>query len=400
MTKRKICTNCVADNELRDEISQRGSLIKKCSICHARNVNALPATDRMIKRIFRALVRLNYSEWAYNEHLGGESLQTLVFEQDKIFRLPKNASELNFEEAFLVLEDEWYPDDPADIELGGGYWAGGILSGLLCEMDTRVESLLHKGFDSNYFDLESEVLGIIETIRTDITQVLPIDSKYCRARVGVKARLKKETYDPLLQNFYSYLPYSNQEIAHPPIPKATEGRLNRARVSILYLASDSETAVAELRPHSGHLVSAAEFISTRPLTIANFADQDIRNFLRDDRLETLRTILSFSSVLNLPVQPEHHALYLLTQLFSDCIRKAGFDGVAFRSSLGKGINLACFKPDVFKQIPDSESLFEVKSLEYKLATKTPVPQDYDKDKYESVADDALSTLFDGLARRL
>lgn len=177
MTKRKICTNCVADNELRDEISQRGNLIKKCSICHARNVKALSAIDRRIKRIFRALVRLNYSEWAYKEHLGGESLQKLVFEQDKIFILPDDASELDFESVFLVLEDKWYPSDPSDIELGGGYWEGGILRGLLCEMDPNVESLLHKGFNSNYFDLEYEVLSLIETIRTDITQALPIGSK-------------------------------------------------------------------------------------------------------------------------------------------------------------------------------------------------------------------------------
>jgi len=320
----------------------------------------------MVKRIFRALIRLNYSEWDYNHHLGGDSLQSLVFGCNNIFNFDESASEVDFEEAFLLLEDIWYPEDSNLISLGGGYWDGGVLAGLRDRLDSSAIEILRRSFRSNYFELEGDVLGLIAPIREDITREIPIGTQYSRARLGVKDRLKiSGAYGDWNANYY-YLPFSQVEIGRPPVVKVTEGRLNRPRVSILYLASDPLTAVAELRPHPGHLVSTAKFATLRSLQIADLSRHDIRNFLSDERLEDLRRILSLSAVINLPIQPEQGELYLITQLFSDCFRKAGYEGLAFRSSLGPGINLACFVPEALAQVPDSETVLEVSTLQYQL----------------------------------
>lgn len=398
----RICEHCLADNELRDEVRSRGSRIETCPICHSSNGHALSASDHTARRIFRALVRLNYSEWHYNEHIGGVSLHSLMAEQKKIFNLPSNASSLDFEDAFLTLENQdWYPDNPEDISLGGGYWDGRILNGLRDRMDYGVESAIERGLKENYLYLQPVVLKLIESIRTDIETVLPEGSKYFRARIGVKARMVdvSKKNDPVAQKDKVYIPFSAADIDRPPITKASEGRFNRSGVSLLYLATYPETAVAELRPHPGHLISTAEFVLTRPVRVADFASHDIHNFLSDNRLEDLRRILSFGAVLNLPIQPEHRALYILTQLFSDCIRDAGYEGISFRSTLGAGTNLACFA-DAFKQIPSSESVFEVRSLKYDLLPRSALPQTYDREKFESDGDNILSTLFDGLARNV
>ena len=185
----KICEYCLADNELRDEIRSRGSRIEQCSICHSQNGQALSASDRTVRRIFRALIRLNYSEWLYNEHIGGDSLESIIAEQKKIFNLPSNASLLDFEDAFLVLENnDWYPGNPEDISLGGGYWDGHILNGLREQMDLEIETVLDRGLKENHFALKPVVLKLIESIRTDIETEIPAGSKYFRARIGVKAR--------------------------------------------------------------------------------------------------------------------------------------------------------------------------------------------------------------------
>lgn len=394
----KICEYCLADNELRDEIRSRGGRIVKCLICHSENGQALSASDPSVRRIFRALIRLNYSEWCYNEHLGGDSLESIIAEQKNIFNLPTNASLLDFEDAFMALEEDWYPGNPEDISLGGGYWDGNILSGLREQMDPEVEAVLGRGLKENYFYLQPVVLRLIESIRGDIETEIPAGSKFFRARIGVKARMV-EVFDHLEQKNKIYLPFSAADIDRPPIAKASEGRFNRSGVSVLYLATDADTAVAELRPHPGHLVSTAEFVLTRPMKVAQFSSHDIRNFLSDDRLEDLRRILSFGALLNLPIQPEHRALYILTQLFSDCIREAGYEGISFRSTLGVGTNLASFA-DAFKLIPYSELLFEVRSLKYELRSRSTLPQSYDKEKYKADGDNILSTLFDGLARNV
>jgi len=60
-----ICEHCLAENELQDELRKRGVLVEECLICHAKGGRALPAQDPLVTRIFRALIRLNYSEWHY-----------------------------------------------------------------------------------------------------------------------------------------------------------------------------------------------------------------------------------------------------------------------------------------------------------------------------------------------
>lgn len=97
------------------------------------------------------------------------------------------------------------------------------------------------------------MVGLIDSVRNDITTELTVGSKFSRARIGVKDRLiftSKYSDPPSSRKIYQYLPFSQKDIDRPPIQIATEGRLNRDRVSILYLASDKDTAVAELRPAS------------------------------------------------------------------------------------------------------------------------------------------------------
>ncbi|MCE1241557.1 MAG: hypothetical protein LWW83_16715 [Azonexaceae bacterium] len=117
-----ICEFCLAQNELRHEVQQRGQPIEQCSLCHTPGGRSLPVDDPIVRRIFRALIRLHFSEWNYNEHLGGDSLQSLVFESKAIFNLPPTTDPIDFEDAFLELEEkDWYPENEDDITLGGGY---------------------------------------------------------------------------------------------------------------------------------------------------------------------------------------------------------------------------------------------------------------------------------------
>ncbi len=396
-----LCEFCVTENELRLELQERGIPVGKCPLCHQTGGRALPATDNRVTRIFRALVRLNFSEWDYNTHVGGESLQSVVFASKAIFNLSAACSELDFEEVFLAMEGElgWYPATEEDIALGGGYWDGGILDGLRARRNPKVEEVVKDALERNCFETEPAARKLVQTLRADISQVVAAGTEFFRGRVGVQARLRKKNPCFQVGQDFSYLPYSGKHIDRPPLTLATEGRFNRARVSILYLASDTHTAVAELRPHPGHLVSTARFRLKRNLKVANFANHDIRNFLSDSRLEDLRMILSIADVLNLPVQPEHRALYAITQLFSDALRAEGFEGLTFRSSVGAGTNLTCFSSDAFEILEGSEGVQEVISLEYRMAGMPKLQHDYDQEKFVKDEDGPLATLIHGMARQ-
>jgi hypothetical protein len=393
-----ICQHCVADNELRSELIERGTPVETCEICKKPGGRALSAVDFRVKRIFRALVRLNFSEWEYNHHVGGDSIHSLIWQSKTIFELGLEASEEAFEQAVMTMEDGWYPETDDEITLGGGYWDGGILSGLRDERASSVEQFITACFSENYFDVVPQVKTLIGSLRDDITSIIPAGKEYFRSRIGVKASYTRKSI-LAFQDPYYYATYTGTDIDRPPLTKASEGRLNRPRVSVLYLASDVETAICELRPHPSHLISTAKFRAKRDLLVANFGSPDIRNFLNDIRLEVLRTILSFSDVLNMPVQPDQKELYAVTQTFADAIRESGFDAVTFRSSLGPGINVTCFTSDAFEMVPESDCVHEVTSLSYKIIEARMLPATYKPDEFKEVKNDPLSTIMHRMARR-
>lgn len=396
-----ICQYCLADNELRAEVIERGVTVEICTICNAPKGLALSALDPRVKRIFRALIRLNFSEWDYNDHVGPGSLWSLVSGSKTIFNLNSDASIPELEQVFLTMEDGWYPDTDDEITLGGGYWNGVVLSGLRDERDRTVEQIMEACFTHNFFDVIPQAKALVNTLRKDITSIVPAGTEFFRSRIGVKTGYTREFAFPFHNPRY-YVPYSGIEIDRPPLIKATEGRLNRPRVSVLYLASDMQTAVSELRPHPGNLISTARFRAKKELLVANFGSHDIRNFLNDERLEVLRTILSISDALNMPVQPDQKELYAVTQTFADAIRESGFEAVTFRSSLGTGVNLTCFASDVFELVPDSESVQEVTSLAYGIIEARMMSATYDSheyEEYEEVKHDPLSTIIHGMGRR-
>lgn len=401
MLKLFICQHCVANRHLRDEIVSRGTQIDKCPICTRGGGLALPADDARLARIVRALIRLHFSEWHYNTHLGGDSLQGQVMSSKAIFDLPDDVDALAFEGAFLTIEDRgsWYPESDDDISLGGGYWDGGVLDGLRARRDLRVEAFVQASLDRNSHEVEPEVRQLLRLMKDDITLTLKAGQQHFRGRIGVHSRVRKIEPDTTSSPF-SYLPFSGNDIGAPPVLLASEGRLNRTRVAILYLASDRETAVAELRPHPGHLISTAAFQLEQDIVVANFADQDIRKFLNDKRLEDLRTILSIADILNVPVQPEHRFLYTTTQLIADAVRAEGYDGMMFGSSVASGFNLVCFNPKVSVMVPSSEKIHEVRSLTYQLGAVPELKQDYDQNLYVKDKDNALATLLHGMARRV
>ncbi len=362
-----LCEHCLADNELKYEIQQRGTVVERCPICHHGGGRAVSATDPRIKRIFRALIRLNFSEWDYNTHLGGNELETVVMGSSAIFSLGPGAALEAFEDAYLEMEGkEWYPATDEEITLGGGYWDGSILDGLRDRRDPKVERVVCAALEHNWFETEAAARELVARLRDDLTAIVPSGSEFFRGRIGVKSRLSAKHALAAGGGTFRYLPFSGKDIDRPPLKLATEGRFNRARVSLRYLASDVQTAVAELRPHPGHLVSTAMFRLKRDMKVANFAKHDIRNFLSDSRLEDLRSILSIADVLNVPVQPEHRVLYAATQLFADVLRSAGFEGLTFNSTVGKGSNLTSFVGDALELVAGSEGVQDVVALDYRI----------------------------------
>ena len=65
-----------------------------------------------------------------------------------------------------------------------------------------------------------------------------------------------------------------------------------------------------------------------------------------------------------PVAPDDRGLYSLTQFLSDGLRRIGFEGVVYRSSVGSGSNLAVFDASSFKYVEGSGRTVQVSQVKY------------------------------------
>lgn len=147
-----------------------------------------------------------------------------------------------------------------------------------------------------------------------------------------------------------YLP---KDMGAPPCHLALHGRANPAGIPYLYLASNKVTAISEIRPHTGETANVAEFTILQDLKMVDLRHprKTVSPFKLGDEAEIvlLRGDISFLDSLGEelmhPVLPHAAAIdYIPSQYLCEFVKKCGFDGVMYRSSVGDGINIALFDP--------------------------------------------------------
>lgn len=150
------------------------------------------------------------------------------------------------------------------------------------------------------------------------------------------------------------LPYPHPQDRMKPLGnKARENRANPKGIPYLYCASDRDTAMAELRPWKGETLSLGEFIITRDIKVINCITENPRTFpyyYRDDpdrepppKAKEHLIWSGIDRVFSRPVSlSDNTAEYLPSQIIAGLFKDAGYDGVKYGSSLGKGYNLALF----------------------------------------------------------
>ncbi|RKF14060.1 RES domain-containing protein [Roseovarius spongiae] len=149
-------------------------------------------------------------------------------------------------------------------------------------------------------------------------------------------------------------PYSIENMGAPPIGVASHGRANPPGIPYLYVGSTPETSIAEIRPHTGETATVAEF----EIAAKNLALVDLREPKKlispfslgdEDTIGALRGDIDFlerlGNELTRPVRPQAAAVeYVPSQYLCEFIKRSGWDGVLYSSSVSEGVNLAVFDP--------------------------------------------------------
>ncbi|MGO2034985.1 MAG: RES family NAD+ phosphorylase [Brevibacterium sp.] len=167
------------------------------------------------------------------------------------------------------------------------------------------------------------------------------------------------------------MPFSLDEMGAPPVRLAGHGRANPAGIRYLYLGSTDRTAVAEVRPHTGETACVATFLIPSVQAVDLRAPrQSASPFILEnaEQIAALRSGLPLlerlGEELTKPVQPISAAFeYIPSQYLCEFIKKRGYQGVLYRSSVSDGVNLALFTPDLASPVEAKVTLVDRVTVE-------------------------------------
>jgi hypothetical protein len=138
-----------------------------------------------------------------------------------------------------------------------------------------------------------------------------------------------------------------------PLPeKASDGRANTRGIPCLYLATDRDTAILEVRPLIGSYVSVARFSMSKEVRLIDCSRREIDPFspLLDPDLpaEDSEKVVwtNINEAFSEPAERGDESVdYVPTQILAETFKSLGFDGIAYKSSYGEsGFNVALFDP--------------------------------------------------------
>jgi hypothetical protein len=314
------CPECFGDRGLRKNIIPlRSTEVGQCSYCSTQNVALLAPTQ--LAEYFELLIS------AYKPDAGGKLLVQWFREDWGLFEHPRmddyRAKDLLGE----ILND-------GEIARQAFIPIAGMEAGRLIEWEELRDELMYR---NRFFPAVNVDLDRLELLLSPLTlDADEVPTLWYRARIQT-----------------SESPFVIGEMGAPPKRIASHGRANPAGIPYLYLGSTQETAVSEIRPHTGEMACVADFTTPLNLKLVDLRHPKkmVSPFLLPDAedIGRMRSDLPFlerlGDELTRPVVPQSAAIdYTPSQYLCEFIKKCGYDGVVYRSSVSDGINLALFAP--------------------------------------------------------
>ncbi len=318
----KCCAECIGDRYLRREIvPDRSTETGKCSFCGRQSVALVEPSE--LFEYFDLLVS------SYRRDPDGKLLVQLFREDWGLFEDSEMSDAVAKSLVAEILDDG---------EIVREKFAPLVNSdtGNLGEWEKLRDELMYR----NRFFPESNIdLGRLKALLSPLTLTtgeFPV--LWYRARIQAGDE-----------------PFGLKDMGAPPRRVASHGRANPAGIPYLYLGSNPTTAVSEIRPHTGERVCVADFKISGNLKLVDLRNpkKTVSPFQLGDGEEITRMradlpyLERLGQELTRPILPQAAAIdYTPSQYLCEFIKKAGSDGVIYRSSVGDGMNFALFNPGV------------------------------------------------------
>jgi len=335
-----VCQHCFKDKVLIDLIRREGRR-GWCDWCGGRNVYVIPLYE--LGDIFRDVVQI-YSP----DDIHGDWISYLLQEDWNIFsdRIEQAPNDLMQELTVAILKAGLDPKD---------YFSGDYPD--YNDFFRRKEGWLvghwHDKAEAYFLNGQKRLKETLPSISNhkkpidDLPDQLEIafedlSKLYDPGHILYRARIHKD-------RFHSQW-FSLSEIGAPSPADARAGRANRKGEPVLYLASEDETALAEVRAWQGMAVALARFEVKKRLLVVSFLNYELpdspffQEFL-EWKIQLAALFDRLADELSQPVLPnEDENMYFSTQYLCDYVKHSRYDGIEYPSAMGKGFNVAIFDP--------------------------------------------------------
>jgi hypothetical protein len=314
------CAECFGDQGLRKSIIPlRSTEAGQCSYCGSKDVAVLAPTQ--LSEYFELLIS------AYREDASGKLLVQWFREDWGMFEHPRMDDSRAKDLLAEILNDgeivrqTFSPSHDGEVNR-------------LSEWEKLSFELMHRNRFFPKANIDLDRLGLL--LSALILRADEVPELWYRARIQTGESA-----------------FGVTEMGAPPERIASHGRANPAGIPYLYLGSKYVTAISEIRPHTGEMACVAVFRMPHELKLVDLRRprKMVSPFLLEDADDIcrMRSDLPFlerlGDELTRPVVPQSAAIdYTPSQYLCEFIKKCGYDGVIYRSSVSDGINLALFDP--------------------------------------------------------
>ncbi|GHV29825.1 hypothetical protein FACS1894167_09690 [Synergistales bacterium] len=359
------CIECFRDSEIREVIKSQGEM-GNCDFCGSTGIHIYPigevgAVEDMINGVIDVYEPDNNSDkelqfalltdWSIFSEIFSDKLYD-THGLDRKYVLIDLVS--NLCSAYRDVDDPVYTgnvritnsDDDALSEFG-------IVSGW--NWDAFSDVIKYKNrFHNNLFHPEIMASFLSYAVKNYDADFICYRARRCDDRDGLTA----------------------DKMGAPPSDKSTAGRISPEGVSVLYLASNAETALSEIRASTYDFVSVGTFRAKRAFRVVNLLDlADISPFVYITKSPygygdlwqyaiNHSCLRDFADAVSKPLRRNDSPLdYLPTQFIAEFIKSENYDGVEYKSTMNFGsTNLAIFDKSIFECI-DVKTV-EVSEIQY------------------------------------
>ncbi len=355
------CPRCFSYRWVKHIVRETATKKGTCDYCEAKLV---PIVDvAALREPFSNLVRM-YSplEAGVNVFLFKESnplsfgtqLLDLVQEDWDVFGDPLIQTDRAYDLLEDILNCNW-DDDSGESPINAR------------ELYTRTESLFHDSLSEKWAEFREQATKD-PTLKPDFHELF--GENLARAATEIKQGIILYRSRPGFAVDENDRPvaYAGTEIGAPPTEKTLPSRASPKGKRVLYCADELKTAIAEIRPQRGLLVSVAKMRVVRDLRILDLCARlaNLNPFVEESltyELELREVLADFSDDLARPLRRTDNPVldYLANQKIAALVEEAGYHGIIYRSAMApSGKNIVLFDPDAAE--PIESELVEVKQI--------------------------------------